>query len=283
MQDERRADNGDDRRGIDVRAGLDRPEQEHRAVPGHKAGRGGEQAEEEQVRDVQRLGPGRERRREALEQGGHQQEQQPVAENAAGQRHGAVAYRTQLAHDHRIHAPNERRAHAEQHAARVEVQLAHPCQRGHRHARHRAHKAEEEPAAELFAQHDRRDQRGEQRRRRHDHAHKRGGNIGQRDVFHQKVQRHAGQAREREQRLVRLFLRLHQPFPGDQQRQKAEREPRDHDLERRKRAQQHLGRDKGRAPDQFGEHCQRMPLQGMVCFHSLHPVCPLRRAFFYIR
>ena len=270
VQDERGRDDGDNGRGVDVNARAHRPQKKDRAVPCHEAGRARKQAEKQQVCQMHRRAPRRNSRRQALDSGRDEQEQQAVAENAAGQRNGLIPHRAEHADDDRVDAPDERRADGQQRAGRAEMQLAHPGERHERHACHGADKAEEEPPRQLFLQHRRRDERGEQRRRRHDYADKRGGDIGQRDILHQKIQRHAGKPRRREQHLVPLLLRAHEAAPGDKQREKAERKSRDHDFNGRKGAQQHLGGDEGRAPDEHAERAEQVSLQAMIVLCILH-------------
>ena len=150
------------------------------------------------------------------------------------------------------------------------MQLAHTGERHERDAGHRADKAAEKPDRQLFLEKDGCDERREQRRRRHDHAHERGGDIGQRDIFHEKIQRYTGQSGRREQRFMPFFLRTHQTASDDEQREKAERKPRDHDLDGRKGAQQHLGRDERRAPDEHAECTEQVSLQAMIVLCILH-------------
>ena len=67
-----------------------------------------------------------------------------------------------------------------------------------------------------------------------------------------------------------FFLRAHQTASDDEQREKAERKPRDHDLDGRKGAQQHLGRDERRAPDEHAECAEQVSLQAMIVLCILH-------------
>ena len=274
MQDNSRAQDGRDRLCIDIHAGAHRTEQRHCAVPGDKAGRGRAQTEEQQIAQMQRLCPWRKACGKTLDTRRHQQKQQPVGENAAGQRDRAVAHLPKPPHQHGIHAPYQRRAHAEQRTHRTEMQLGHPGERHQCHTRHCAHKSAKKPAAEFFPQHRRRAQRGKQRRRRNDHADERRRDIGQRDILHQKIQRHAGQSRQCEQNFMYGLLGLQPAVPDEQQHEKTQPEARDHDLQRRKGAQQHLGRYKGQPPYRYGKQAAQMPLQS-VFLHILHAFLPL--------
>ena len=100
----------------------------------------------------------------------NEQKQQAVSKNAAGERNGTVAHVTKLAHEHRVHTPDQSRAYAEQCANRAEMQLTDARKRHERDTRHRTNEAEKEPFAEFFAQHRRCDQCGKQRRCRYDNA-----------------------------------------------------------------------------------------------------------------
>lgn len=73
------------------------------------------------------------------------------------------------------------------------------------------------------------------------------------------------------------FLRAHETLAHEEQRQKAEREPRHHNLQRRERAQQHLGGDKCRAPDKHAERAEQMPLYSAIFLHDILLVSENRR------
>ena len=101
-----------------------------------------QKAQKQQICQMNRLRPHAQTGRKPFNHRRNEQKQQTVSKNAAGKRNGTVAHVTKLAHEHRVHTPDQSRAYAEQCTNRAEMQLTDACERHERDTRHRTNKAE---------------------------------------------------------------------------------------------------------------------------------------------
>ena len=143
-----------------------------RRVPGDKAERRRAEPEEENVRQIQRIGETAETRLEIEEPAGRQHKEQPVEKRAPRRLDRWVAKSGDLAREDRVEPPDQRRQKRQQVAARIQRERA-AVKADETDACHRYEKSHEEIRRQplLAAQKKCRQHRREKRRHRHDHAH----------------------------------------------------------------------------------------------------------------
>ena len=176
-----------------------------------------------------------------------------------------------------VDRPHHRRQQGQQvppgvqleHGAAVVGQQRHPGQ-GHRQP------GEEGGAQPLPPQQEVGEQGGEHRAHRHQHPHVGGQGVGQGDVLQQIVEGDAAQPRPGEPELLPPLRQAEAAGAPQAQGRKAQHKAEEEDLHRREVLQQHLGGNKGGAPDEDGH--QGGGVSRPALFADSHGLCFLSSA-----
>lgn len=195
------------------------------------------------------------------ERQGRKHEDQSVKKDAPGGGQAAVAPGRQAAHQDGIDGPGQSGQQRQTVAQRVKRQRAavpaHERDTGHGQRKAR-HKGRPGPGAPEKAPGE---QGGEKRGHGHNHAHIGGKGAGQGHVFKQKIEGHARKTGSRKSKLVAPAAHMQEARPHQPERQPAQKKAQQQDFQRREILKQHLGGNKGDAPDKNRGQRRRMPSQ----------------------
>ena len=245
-------------------AGLDGAQDADGEVPGGEAQGRGPQAQEEQV--GQQLGPGQACQvpAEAGQRQGGQHEEQAPAEDAARHLQGVVAVVAYLAGQDGVECPGQGRQQGQDIAQRIEPEHGVAVDGNADDAGHGADEAHEKAGVQALAQDDAGQQGREEGRDAHQHAHVGRRTVAQGDVFQQKVEGHAAQARQGKDHFPAPVTHMQQARAGQQQGTGPQQKAQEKDLDGRKGLQQHLGGGEGGAPDEDGQDGGRVGGKGGI-------------------
>ena len=108
------------------------------------------------------------------------------------------------------------------------------------------------------------EQGGQHRTDGHQHPHIGGQRAGQGDVLQQEIEGDAAQARRREPQLLPPPGQPEPPGVQQAEGRKAQGEAEEQHLHGPQAGQEHLRGDKGGAPDQDGQGCREVALDGLL-------------------
>ena len=198
--------------------------------------------------------------------------QKAVQEHPSGREDDRIAELADLPRQNRVKRPDQRRQNRQQVPGGIDFEHEAPVKADQDNPRHRDQKAQEEPlAGPLPLEEEIGREGGEERRSRQNHPDIRREREGQRDIFKQKIQRHAAQARREKEPLLFKALGLQKHRPRESQREEPQQKAQEQNLHRLKALEQDFGRNKGGPPDENGEHRRQVPRKRPFFVHS----CPL--------
>ena len=217
MENQHRGRDGDNRGQVGIHAGLHRPQQLHRQVPGDKAQSRRAKAQEKQVPQVHRVGKALQAQAAVEEEQGREHPQNAPAEGPPGRENGVPPPGADLPGQNHVAGPDHGRQQGQQIPHGIQLQPG-AAEADEGDAGHRHHKAQVEAAAgPLLLQ----KQVGQHRREEgddgEDNPHVGSQRVGQGDVLQQVVQAHAAKARPGEDQLLPPRDAFHPPGTGQAQ------------------------------------------------------------------